>query len=103
MLKRCQQLVRDAHRRLEAKDRAQQAFIESENKRMAESLQLDAEVPGETEPLPEALIDGHVRHDNDKLDFRLIRVLPTASEVLCEKPSYLPRQSAHFLSQVSIK
>ncbi|KAG5177743.1 hypothetical protein JKP88DRAFT_248636 [Tribonema minus] len=33
------------------------------------------------------------RHDNDHLNFRDIALLPTAAELLCDKPPYLPMDS----------
>ena len=41
-------------------------------------------------PLSGHLRQGGRRHDNDRVDFRNIRIVPTAEELLCLAEPYLP-------------
>jgi hypothetical protein len=93
-LARAEQLVEHVVRGNLARDNARAAFAEMESERLAQELQTGAEMPLETEPPPGELRELGARHDNDKVDFRAIRVLPTADEVMCRIAPYLPLQDA---------
>ena len=46
--------------------------------------------PGEPSEPPGELRENGARHDNDMINYREIRVVPTEQEALCLEPPYLP-------------
>jgi hypothetical protein len=91
---RANSLVQQVLNEREARAKARAVFDNSESERLAQALAFEGkiDVPREVEPPPGELRDGGPRHDNDRVDFREIRVLPTAEEVLCRESAYLPHQ-----------
>jgi hypothetical protein len=89
---RADSLVQRVLNEREARQIARAVFEDNENLRVAQSIAQEVEVPREVQPPPGELRDGGPRHDNDRVNFREIRVLPTAEEVLSRADSYLPLQ-----------
>ena len=59
---------------------------------VAQELQLGIYIERETRPPPGTLRVEGPRHDNDKEDFRSIRILPTKEEMVSREDPYLPLQ-----------
>jgi len=57
----------------------------------AMSLAMGESIPPEEEPGPGQAHPNGPRHSNDHEDHRCISIIPTADEIFCELPPYLPK------------